>query len=72
MPANQKPKGVGAQRRSLERKVKPQFGRDCTDRKHKPSTVCPIVGIGGSADNLRKSAQSVDNTFAQSAVEIYL
>jgi two-component system CheB/CheR fusion protein len=49
MPANQKPKGVGAQRRSVERKAKPQFGPDGAGEKEKPSIGCPIVGIGGSA-----------------------
>jgi two-component system CheB/CheR fusion protein len=49
MPANRKPKGVGAQRRSVERNAKPQFGSDGAGEKEKPSIGCPIVGIGGSA-----------------------
>src|SRR5713226_10113202 len=49
MPANRKTKSSGAQRRSVKRKAKRQFGADGAAEREKSSASCPIVGIGGSA-----------------------
>src|SRR5207302_1542984 len=49
MPANRKTKSSKAQRPSVKRKAKPQFGADGAADKEKSSAICPIVGIGGSA-----------------------
>src|SRR5437660_11284711 len=49
MPANRKTKSSKAQRPSVKRKAKPQFGPDGAGEKQKSSPACPIVGIGGSA-----------------------
>jgi len=48
MPANRTTKSSGAQRPSVRRKAKPEFGADDA-AKGKSSEACPIVGIGGSA-----------------------
>src|SRR6266568_1661769 len=49
IPANRKTKSSKAQRPSVKRKAKPQFGPDGAGEKQKSSPACPIVGIGGSA-----------------------
>src|SRR5437016_3760520 len=49
MPANRKTKSSKAQRPSVNRKAKTQFGPDGAGEKQKSSPACPIVGIGGSA-----------------------
>src|SRR5882724_1220688 len=49
IPANKKKKSSKEHRASVKRKAKPQFGADGAGEKEKSSTLCPIVGIGGSA-----------------------
>src|SRR5437016_10191870 len=49
MPANRKTKSSKAQRPSVKRKAKTEFGPDGAGEKQKSSPACPIVGIGGSA-----------------------
>jgi len=61
MPANKKKKNSGAQRRSVSRKAKPQFGPDGAGEKQKSSTACPIVGIGGSAGGFEAAMEFLRN-----------
>src|SRR5436190_18543788 len=61
MPANKKKKNSGAQRRSVSRKAKPQFGPEGTGEKQKSSSACPIVGIGGSAGGFEAAMEFLRN-----------
>src|SRR5437762_14080321 len=61
MPANKKKKNSGAQRRSVSRKAKPQFGPDGDGEKQKSSSACPIVGIGGSAGGFEAAMEFLRN-----------
>jgi two-component system CheB/CheR fusion protein len=49
MPANRKTKSSGPSRAFVKREARPPFNPNGAEKKEKPSEICPIVGIGGSA-----------------------